>query len=470
MGETEVQKFYNGATVFLTGGTGFLGKMLIEKLLRSTDVKMIYILIREKKGKNVHSRVEGIFDDVIFDVLKKKFPKFRQKIWPIAGDCSISGLGITLEDRKIIISTTNIVFHLAATVKLDENLKLAYYINVNGTKEILFLSQQMKDLKSVMYVSTAYSNCHLKAIDEKFYDHPNDYEDFNFFLEKLSDKECESITPRILDKWPNTYSGKDFTKALAESLIKKTGHGLPMGIFRPSIVVSTYKEPISGWIDNMYGPTGAMAQIQFGLLRTLKVNDSMLADLIPVDTCVAGLIAAAWDVGTEKTERKSKNISIYNYVSSVENPIRWGDFLFFCWHHGLKYPLLKALRTPNVINTNSEILYYIYTFLFHLLPALPVDLFAIITGNKPRLLKTYRIIHKFMDVIGFFCQREWTFSNEKTKQLYAKLSAEDKALFPLSIEQVNWYIFVNDYMKGIRKYLLKDPDNTLKVALTRANR
>ncbi|CAH0549712.1 unnamed protein product, partial [Brassicogethes aeneus] len=198
MGETDVQKFYNGATVFLTGGTGFLGKMLIEKLLRSTDVKIIYILIREKKGKNVDSRVEGIFEDVMFDVLKKKLPKFRQKIWPIAGDCSISGLGITLEDRKKIISTTNIVFHLAATVKLDENLKQAFYINVNGTNEIVLLSKQMKDLKSVIYVSTAYSNCHLKAIDEKFYDHPNDYEEFGVFLEKLNDKETEIITPRYV--------------------------------------------------------------------------------------------------------------------------------------------------------------------------------------------------------------------------------------------------------------------------------
>lgn len=33
-GCSDVQKFYNDLTIFVTGGTGFLGKQLIEKLLR----------------------------------------------------------------------------------------------------------------------------------------------------------------------------------------------------------------------------------------------------------------------------------------------------------------------------------------------------------------------------------------------------------------------------------------------------
>lgn len=33
-GESAIQKFYEGTSVFVTGGTGFLGKQLIEKLLR----------------------------------------------------------------------------------------------------------------------------------------------------------------------------------------------------------------------------------------------------------------------------------------------------------------------------------------------------------------------------------------------------------------------------------------------------
>lgn len=61
---SDVQEFYRDATIFLTGGTGFLGKMLIEKLSRSCPhVKHIYLLIRNKKGKNVSERIDAIFED-----------------------------------------------------------------------------------------------------------------------------------------------------------------------------------------------------------------------------------------------------------------------------------------------------------------------------------------------------------------------------------------------------------------------
>lgn len=65
MEESNVQKFYKSRNVFITGGTGFMGKLLIEKLLRSTEVSAIYVLIREKKGKNAHSRIDELFDDVV---------------------------------------------------------------------------------------------------------------------------------------------------------------------------------------------------------------------------------------------------------------------------------------------------------------------------------------------------------------------------------------------------------------------
>lgn len=68
--DTPVQKFYRGTNVFITGGTGFMGKILIEKLLRSTQVATIYILIRQKKGKDVHTRLDELFDDVVSQFFK----------------------------------------------------------------------------------------------------------------------------------------------------------------------------------------------------------------------------------------------------------------------------------------------------------------------------------------------------------------------------------------------------------------
>lgn len=61
-----IQEFYYGQSIFITGGTGFMGKLLIEKLLRTCPgVASIYLLVRPKKGKDVHQRTEEIFDDAV---------------------------------------------------------------------------------------------------------------------------------------------------------------------------------------------------------------------------------------------------------------------------------------------------------------------------------------------------------------------------------------------------------------------
>lgn len=44
-------EWYTGRTLLLTGGTGFMGKVLLEKLLRvCPEIRRIYILIRAKRG------------------------------------------------------------------------------------------------------------------------------------------------------------------------------------------------------------------------------------------------------------------------------------------------------------------------------------------------------------------------------------------------------------------------------------
>lgn len=62
---SEIQGFYEGCGVFVTGATGFMGKVLIEKLLRTTEVATIYVLIRTKKGKNIDTRLEEIVGDTV---------------------------------------------------------------------------------------------------------------------------------------------------------------------------------------------------------------------------------------------------------------------------------------------------------------------------------------------------------------------------------------------------------------------
>lgn len=62
---TPVTDFYSNATVLITGGTGFVGKVLTEKLLRSFGLRKIYMLIRSKDNMSVQERLKGFFNESV---------------------------------------------------------------------------------------------------------------------------------------------------------------------------------------------------------------------------------------------------------------------------------------------------------------------------------------------------------------------------------------------------------------------
>nr|CAD7265779.1 unnamed protein product [Timema shepardi] len=95
----------------------------------------------------------------------------------------------------------------------------------------------------------------------------------------------------VIGPWPNTYT---FTKAIAENIIKKTASDLPIAIVRPSQVSGTLKEPVCGWIDNVYGPNGVAAGFLAGLIRTGVSHEETKLNMVPVDMVANCIIASAF--------------------------------------------------------------------------------------------------------------------------------------------------------------------------------
>ncbi|XP_015586810.1 fatty acyl-CoA reductase wat [Cephus cinctus] len=462
MNFSPLQEFYAGQTIFITGGTGFLGKLLIDKLLRCCPgIKFIYLLVRPKKGKDVYQRVENLIDDPLFARLKEEVPKFRHQIGAVAGDCSTPGLGISAADRATLAREVSIVFHVAATVRFDEKLKLAVSINVQSLKDVLTLCKEMPKLKSVIHVSTAYANCPQDTIDEKFYEPPIQANKLIAMMDCLNEKLIDDITPQLLGKWPNTYA---YTKAVAENVVKEEAEDLPIGIFRPAIVISTYQEPIRGWIDNMYGPTGVAAGAGTGLLRSIHCDGSIHANVVPGDMAVNALIASAWDVAsTQRQGKDAIDIPIYNYVCN-ENQITYNQLKEMSAKHGISIPTNKAIWYYSFRNNKYKIVHLFYVYFLHLLPALLIDTATLCVGKQPSLLKIYKKIHKFMAVLNYFTTKEWKFTNNRVKAMIEKLTPEDQKNFYFDIKKIVWDTYFQTYMQGIRVYLIKDPLDTLPQA------
>jgi fatty acyl-CoA reductase len=70
-----------------------------------------------------------------------------------------TGLAISKEDRDELVKEVSVVFHSAATVRFDEVLSKAVSMNVRGTKEMLDLAKDIKQLVSFIHVSTCFCHC-----------------------------------------------------------------------------------------------------------------------------------------------------------------------------------------------------------------------------------------------------------------------------------------------------------------------
>ncbi|TMW39868.1 hypothetical protein DOY81_015052, partial [Sarcophaga bullata] len=91
-----IAEFFENREIFITGGSGVVGKALIEKLLRSCNVKKIYVLFRRKKNVSIEERLEKMKQEVIFRQLKLKKPReLDEKLMAIPGDATLPWLGIT---------------------------------------------------------------------------------------------------------------------------------------------------------------------------------------------------------------------------------------------------------------------------------------------------------------------------------------------------------------------------------------
>lgn len=300
-----IRSFYTNKGVFITGATGFLGKVLLEKVLRSLPVDQVFILVRGKKDETPAQRVESLLAGPLFDRLRKEKPDFVSKITPVIGDIMHPHFGLSQKDLNLLRSRASIAIHCAATVSFNEKLRLALQMNVVAVQRLVAICKSFQKLDAIVHVSTAYANCDRLRILEQVYPPCVDPYKLIEATTWLDDDQLEGLTSSLLGRRPNTYT---MTKSLGEYVLCREGQNLPVSIFRPSIVGATYNEPLPGWQDNLNGPGGLYLACGKGVLRVMKGDVNAKADIIPVDFCANMLIAIAWRTARLYYERKQQEL------------------------------------------------------------------------------------------------------------------------------------------------------------------
>jgi len=460
-GDTPVQQFYRNKVVFITGGTGFVGKVLLEKLLRSTDVRKIYLLIRAKRGHSAASRLETLLTSRLFETMRAQGKEPGPRVCAMHGDIDMPRLGLSDEDIRIFTSQVEVVLHCAATVRFDEKLSTAISMNVGAVSSLMALARQMTRLQALVHVSTAYANCNRSHTAEEVYPAPAPPTKALNLLDTLPTDvlDCNEVTGRLLGTGdrPNTYT---FTKAIAEQLVHDEGEGLPVCIVRPSIVVSSWKEPVPGWVDNLNGPTGLFLIAGIGVMRTAVVIEEMLVDGVPVDTCANLTIVAGYEAHRAHASGE-KGVKVYNHISGNDVPLTWGEIYNIAKGYLMKFPLEGIVWFPDGTFQHSHVINRLHEMLLHELPAHLTDVAVRLFGGKPFAVRLCEKMTRGMRSLEYFTTHQWSWSNKNTEELSNSLHPTDRETFFFRMEGLDWDSFIKDYVLGTRQYVLKQPESSI---------
>lgn len=451
---------FAGKVVFVTGCTGFVGKVILEKLLFSLPgLRKIYVLIRGKRGSSLEERfMKEILDTPCFDRLRAQHPDFPQyvmeKVRPVEGDLLKEGIGLSQEDLNELAENVNFIMHSAASVDFNQRLDQALQINTLGSLRILELAKKCVSLESYVQVSTAYVNCDKQGwIDERLYPSGRDPEILLTELMRIPVKDIELRTPQILGKFPNTYT---FTKSLTERLLAKLRGHVPLIILRPTIIGGAWSEPFPGWVDSVSAAGAFYMSAGLGLLRYGIGNYDNIGDQIPVDYVSNSIIvAAAKFVGRT-------DVPVIHCGTSALNPVTWrfcGDVVLSFWR---KFPPEKRFAKCKFTMVKSERVYHALRLFTRKIPAYAFLKYAEITRN-PSQVKTALRIQKLLNreeliaiTFSHFTMNEWIYSSEILPALYKGMTKEDRSIYDIDVRKIDWRVFLMNYSYGLQKYVLKE--------------
>ncbi|XP_060831152.1 putative fatty acyl-CoA reductase CG5065 [Bombus pascuorum] len=440
-GLNTLDEFYAGSGILVTGVTGFLGTGLLEKLMRVCPrIAAICILIRAKTNETIEQRFKKIMDDPIYDGIKAKHPSVLSRVYPVKGDVSLPDLGLSQDDRNLLLEKVNIVFHAAATVRFNEPLHVAVNVNTKGTARVIELWNELRHP-----VSTAYSNANLDEIEEKVYTTNLNPPAVINMCDKLDETSIKLIENSILKTYPNTYT---FSKNLAEQIVASNSKHLPVAIVRPSIIGASLKEPYPGWIQNISGITGSFLLIGKGCATAIRGRRDARLDVVPVDFVVDTIICTAWHV----TLHRDHEVKVYNCTSNAY-PFTIIDATIKC---NIETPLNDTLWYPGCPIIANKHIYNVLSVIPHVLPAFVIDIFLRFQGSKPILMKLLKSGNKPFTSLQYFILYEWTFQRDNCSNLARKVKMlNDSDMVKLDLEDMDWDKYVAVYLMGIRKFILK---------------
>jgi nucleoside-diphosphate-sugar epimerase len=254
-----------GETTLLTGATGFVGSMVLERLI--ADGAPVTVLIRAADDAAARRRLEEMAlrtwgEEAVVG-----------KVEVLAADLERDLLGLAPDVYDAIAERAGAVVHCAASVRFDLPLDEAQKVNVAGTERVVALCERARALGApgrLVHLSTAYVHGRMTELGRE-------------------------TGPAAPPQFRNTY---EMTKHSAEQVVARLGGS---AIVRPSIIVGDSR---SGWTSSFNVIYPGLRALLSGDLEVVPGAPDGILDVVAVDQVVDvvwGLLADPSSTGVVQT-------------------------------------------------------------------------------------------------------------------------------------------------------------------------
>ena len=515
-----VRDYYAGKVVLLTGATGLLGKVLVEKLLRDfTHIRRLYVLIRPKTHPNgtVTEPRDRLWHEVLqssaFDRLRgslgERFSALvEEKVVAVAGDLSQDRLGMDEETYRRLQGEVQLVINCAAMVTFDGPLDTGLSLNTLGPRRVLEFASASSPV--IAHVSTCYVNgTRQGAIVEEPLDPrlvisnasgarraPYDVEkEVEALLRRIAKIKARSlplwrrisalrsgasetgrtrrawVEKQLVEEglrwarsrgWSDTYT---FTKAMGEQLLLRYRGDVPVVIVRPAIIEGALEAPEPGWLDGFRMLDPLVVAYGRGSLPDFPGNPQSVLDIVPADVVVNALLAII------PQARAGDEEMVYQVASGVENPITLREFADLVQDHfqrqsltgrgGVQRPLPRVTFPKR--DRFLRRLRYRFIFPLRVLDVLATVLSPLPQGRRLRAQVRSRLaalgrLEYYIRIYGPYAEVSCQYISSRVRAVWDGLSEDDRALLNFDLSGLDWRHYIQEvYVPGIRRFLLGMP-------------
>lgn len=103
----------------------------------------------------------------MFERLRGENPNALKKMKPLQGDVLFDNLGLSQSDIDMISRDVSVVFHFAATLRLEAPLKDNVNMNTCGTQRALDIAKKLQKLDIFVHLSTAFCYPDYEVLGER---------------------------------------------------------------------------------------------------------------------------------------------------------------------------------------------------------------------------------------------------------------------------------------------------------------